>query len=38
MVSGTTITSGEGQMMAVIIGPDSQMGKFFDLLFENDDG
>ena len=37
MVSGTTVTSGEGRMMAVIVGSDSQMGKFFDLLFENDD-
>lgn len=36
MISGSNIVSGEGLMMAVVIGKESQSGKSFELIFESE--
>lgn len=37
MVSGSTVSSGEGYMMAVVVGKDSRMGQSFELLLNDDE-
>ena len=37
MISGSTIISGEGLMMAVVIGRNSHNGKNFEMIFSQDD-
>jgi magnesium-transporting ATPase (P-type) len=37
MISGSSVVSGEGVMMAVVIGKQSQAGKHFELIFSKDD-
>lgn len=37
MVSGANVVSGEGIMMATIVGKESRAGKNFELIFSKDD-
>lgn len=37
MISGANVVTGEGIMMAVVVGKDSQAGKNFELIFSQDD-
>lgn len=37
MISGANVVSGEGLMMAVVVGKDSHAGKNFELIFSRDD-
>lgn len=37
MISGSNIVSGEGIMMAAVVGKDSRAGKNFELIFSRDD-
>lgn len=37
MVSGASVVTGEGIMMATIVGKDSRAGKNFELIFSKDD-
>lgn len=36
MISGASVVSGEGLMMATVVGADSRAGKNFELIFSND--
>ena len=37
LISGSNIVSGEGIMMAAVVGKDSRAGKNFELIFSKDD-
>lgn len=37
MVSGSSVVTGEGIMMATVVGKDSRAGKNFELIFSKDD-
>lgn len=37
MISGASVVSGEGLMMATVVGSDSRAGKNFDLIFSNEE-
>lgn len=37
MISGSNVVSGEGVMMAAVVGKESQAGKNFELIFSKDD-
>jgi magnesium-transporting ATPase (P-type) len=37
MISGANVVSGEGLMMATVVGKDSRAGKNFELIFSKDD-
>ena len=37
MISGSNIVSGEGVMMAAVVGKESQAGKNYELIFSQED-
>ena len=37
MISGSTVVSGEGFMMVVVVGKESRIGKNFEMLFSQDE-
>ncbi len=37
MISGSNVVTGEGVMMAIVVGKDSQAGKNYELIFSSDE-